>query len=134
MKIKILQTILAMGMAVSSIACQLKGMYLTENGTPVPYNISLIKKSERDTMVAKGPGYEFYSETINGDETVVPKLGIQWWGATKIAGILAGVTKTTALSKDKVAITASNNATKEVIAKTQADTTVSLAETAAAAQ
>lgn len=123
-----------MGMALSTVACQLKGMYLTENGTPVPYNLSLAKKSERDTMVAKGPGYEFFSETINGDETVVPKIGIQWWGAAKIAGVLGDVTKATSLSKDKVAITSSNNATKEVLAKTEAAKVTELAKTAASAQ
>lgn len=123
-----------MGMALSTVACQLKGMYLTENGTPVPYNLSLIKKSERDTMVAKGPGYEFFSETINGDETVVPKIGIQWWGAAKIASVLGNVTKATSLSKDKVAITSSNNATKEVLAKTEAAKVTELAKTAASAQ
>ena len=93
-------------------------------GIPVPYNISLLKKSQRDIQQATGPGYTYYAETVGGDETEVAKSAIKWWGYSKIASALSGASKAASADKAKVDMNASNNATAEAINASNNATTV----------
>ena len=100
------------GMILAMIcsSCQVKGMYVAKNGLPVPYNMTLMKKSARDTQDATGPGYTYHSETIDGDETIFPKsvANAYLWG--KVAKHAGDAFKSWSGDKAKVDVTNSNNA------------------------
>jgi hypothetical protein len=95
-----------------NVSCSIKGMYVSSNGGgPMPLNMSLMKKSDRDVQAVKTKDYEYYAETINGDETIVPQVGITAWKWVKILGDLFN--SATIINKDNVGLEAvkSNNAT-----------------------
>lgn len=129
----VVNLILALALVTSVVSCQVKGMYASAKtgGIPVPYNISVMKKSDKDVQAATGPGYTYYSETVNGDETIVPKSAIRWWGMAKVADAMASTAKAASDNLRVTDVTKSNNATAEGIAKINADKELGLAGIAA---
>jgi len=101
----ILLPILMCGLITS---CQVKGMYATNSG-PLPMNVSVFKKSSSDVQDATGPNYTYHSETINGDETIVPTKVASWWGWAKIAKSTSETSKSFFDNKRQTDIAKSNN-------------------------
>ena len=119
-------------MAMFCTSCQMKGMYVAKNGVPVPYNMSLMKKSARDTQDAVGPGYAYHSETIDGDETIIPSTAVRAWmwssigksvanGFSNWSGNKAKTDQINSTNAAQTAQNASNNATVVEQAKIAAD-------------
>jgi hypothetical protein len=84
-----LKILILKGLALAFLctSCQYKGMYVAKgSNVPMPINLSFMKKSARDTQDAEGPGYKYHSETIDGDETIVPSAiasAYKWGLVTK---------------------------------------------------
>lgn len=107
-------------------SCQVKGMYTPKaGGPPLPLNVTLMKKSDRDIQAVRGEGYEYYSETIKGDETVIPAAGIGAWKWVSLAKIFASGFDKWNVNDTSVKTIESNNATQIASEKIAADVTKS---------
>lgn len=123
---KILNLLTLPILCLGLVSCQVKGMYASAKtgGIPVPYNISVMKKSAKDIQAATGPGYTYYSETVNGDETLVPKSLIRAWGTVEVARSLAEATTASVNALSKTEIAKSADATKVATGAQEADVAI----------